>query len=269
MKELNVSSGRSDRSAAVAKRNALPLVGGLAAVMVAVGAWLAVSRNAEGSIELASDPAPEVSADTLPEPAGGENNVAIVREHLSVDEPSPVSQVSTGVEVATNGGGAKKEVKERSPGQIYREEFGHWKSLARDQGILVPADLQLSDDQIALFVQAFQEYDASMSELKEAWGPLVGGIADRKAAARDYEEFVNPESLSGTDAAEARKALRAARKPTVPGQIIVVGGDAKTIRLTRVNPSDASAFPVLIEARDGFNRNYVIKVCQGIGLSQR
>jgi len=271
MKEQNVSSSRLDRSAAGAKRNALQLAVALAVVVVAVGVWLAVSRYAEASIELASDPAPgiEVLAGALPEPAGGQDNVTIVREQLAVDESRPVSQVSTSVEVPTDGDGAKQKVKERSPGQIFRQEFGHWKSLARDQGLLVPAELQLSDEQIAMFAQAFREYENLMAEISEAWGPLVGGIAERKAAAREYEEFVNPESLSGPGAAEARKALRAARKPTAPGQVVVVGGDSRTIRLTRVNPSDASMFPVLIEARDNVNKNYVINFAQGIGLLQK
>jgi len=136
----------------------------------------------------------------------------------------------------------------RSNVQVVKEEFGHWAGIAEQYGLKVPPEFRLPAELHDVFAKATREFEQSLKAVEAVRLPLVQAIVDRKLAGGQFEEFRNPEAESGDAAREARSTLRKSRKPTQPNQSVSVSGDARHVRLIRVDQTDDPSLPPLYDA---------------------
>lgn len=197
------------------------------------------------------------------------------RSFRSVEQPklerveTPVPDAVQKIKEVVRAPAEQPTVPAKGDSQIVREEFRRWTRLAKESGISVPDDFSLPPDYHSAFAAAYRAYEQNLRIVDAVRMPLVTSIVDWKKAHGYYEEFVNPESLTGDAAKTAKTAFRDARKATATDQSVTLSGDANLIRIIRVNPADDPALPPLYEAIGKARRDYIQSVYFLIGPLMR
>jgi hypothetical protein len=174
--------------------------------------------------------------------------------------PEPTRAIATAVSNASLAAETPLDLMEAA--KIVNSEFGYWIGLARKAGLSdVPEDLRAPASSMVAIASEYLKYHRATQAVETVRVPTVDSIADRKAAVGNAELYDHPEGMQDPAAKRAaEQAIRAARKPTRPGQSVIVGGDSGRIRIVRVDLSDDPSLLSLQQAFEEAQRTYIQNV---------
>ena len=146
--------------------------------------------------------------------------------------------------------------------KVLKSEFGYWIGMARSSGLTdVPQDFLVPGSVAVAVAAECNMYNRAVQAIDTVRIPTLDSIAERKVAAGISEQYEHPDRIQDIDAKRAaERVIRAARKPSKPGQSVIVGGEAGYIRITRVDLSDDPSLSQLQQSLEEARRAYIQNV---------